>query len=229
MQLHDTNKNNPGFGEHFAVLNLDFMKILTNSISDSAEGSIFMSNCTRWNDSVRQKDPRPLIIFTALSFSSAKQPELSQPSPFAKAIHNIGLFEKDSPDVEIDPRFEVDGADIVLSKTRWYAGSGNSLEQILKAQNIDNVILVGVSSPRVLRITADCFLKSGLASSGVILSTVYHLLDLDYSLYVIMDNVLDLPIDGESNLSKEAFGAILQKLNVEAVSLTSALEMLDRS
>jgi nicotinamidase-related amidase len=47
-----------------------------------------------------------------------------------------------SAGVQIASNFTVDERDIVLQKTRWYAGAGNSLEQILKAQNIDTVIIV---------------------------------------------------------------------------------------
>jgi len=43
-----------------------------------------------------------------------------------------------------------------------YAGAGNGLEEILRAQQIDTVIM------------------SGIRTSGVILSTAYRLFDLDY-------------------------------------------------
>lgn len=64
--------------------------------------------------------------------------------------------------------FSVDetAGDVVLQKTRYYAGTGNALEEILRAQGIDTVIL------------------SGIRTSGVILSTAYRLFDLDYKVYV---------------------------------------------
>lgn len=51
---------------------------------------------------------------------------------------------------------------MVLQKTRYYAGAGNGLEEILRAQRIDTVVL------------------SGIRTSGVILNTAYRLFDADY-------------------------------------------------
>lgn len=132
------------FGQHYAVLNLDWMSILMDAIKDTPEGQAFISNCSRWNSAVHAKDPRPITIFTSLFFSNASQPELHkhERSPFTKLVRSYHTFESKSPGVQIDSRFLVDEKDIMLQKTRWYAGAGNALEQILKAQNIDTVIIV---------------------------------------------------------------------------------------
>ena len=130
------------FGQHYAVLNLDWMSLLIDGIKDTAVGQEFIKNCSRWNNAVHQKDPRPLTIFTSLFFSNPAQTELAKDSPFARLIQAYGNFEKGSPGVKIDSTFVVDEQDVVLQKTRWYAGAGNSLEQILRAQNIDTVIIV---------------------------------------------------------------------------------------
>lgn len=65
---------------------------------------------------------------------------------------------------EIYPAFKVDekAGDVVLEKSRYYAGWGNSLETILRAQGIDTVVL------------------SGLTTGGVVLNSVYTLFNLDY-------------------------------------------------
>jgi nicotinamidase-related amidase len=129
------------FGQHYAVLNLDLMSLLMNAIKDTAEGQAFISNCSRWNDAVHQKGPRPLTIFTSLTFNPS-HPELDSNAPFAKLIAPFGTFEKGSPGVQIDSHFAVAEKDIVLHKTRRSATTGNSLEQILKAQDIDTVVIV---------------------------------------------------------------------------------------
>jgi hypothetical protein len=130
------------FGQHYAVLNLDWMSLLIDGIKNTTVGQEFITNCSRWNDAVHQKDPRPLTIFTSLFFSNPAQPELAKDSPFPRVLQGYGLFEKGSPGVQIDSNFTVDEKDVILQKTRWYAGAGNSLEQILRAQNIDTVIIV---------------------------------------------------------------------------------------
>ncbi len=129
-------------GRRCAVLNLDFMHQLIDLVKDAPAGQRFISNCIRWNDAIHNLNPRPLIIFTALSFTTAAQPELADGSPFSNLIQAFGGFEKSLPGAQIDSRFTIDEKDIALDKTRWFAGSGNSLVQILRAQNIDTVILV---------------------------------------------------------------------------------------
>ncbi|CEI68006.1 hypothetical protein FVEN_g7721 [Fusarium venenatum] len=141
------------------------------------------------------------------------QPELHpvDREPFTKVVRGFHKFEKGSPGVQIDSRFTVGEADIVLPKTRWYAGAGNALEQILKSRNIDTVII------------------SGLTLSGAVMSTIYHLAGLDYEIYVISDNVIELPVTDTDQFSDVLLGSLLGKMNVQVVTLHEALEVLERS
>ncbi|KAH8812156.1 cysteine hydrolase family protein [Xylogone sp. PMI_703] len=198
------------FGDNYAVLNLDWMSVLVNAVKDTTEGRAFIENCSKWNDAVHQKSPRPLTIFSALSFNPG-QPELQRGSPFANLIASFGEFTIGSPEVQIDSRFKVDEHDIVLQKTRWSATMGNALEQILKAQDIKTVIISGVSL------------------SAVVMSTVYRLFDLDYNVYVIRDNVLELPVDQTATVSKVMLDILLPKMGYKVVSLDEALKLLERS
>jgi len=136
------------FGQRYAVLNLDWMSILIDIVEDTADGQTFISSCRRWNDAVHAKEPRPLTIFTSLSFSSGAQPELAvrEDAPFTKLVRGFDTFERGSAQVQIDARFVVDEKDLLLQKTRWYAGAGNALEQILQAQEIKTVIIVSNNS-----------------------------------------------------------------------------------
>lgn len=129
------------FGKNYAVLNLDLMAILIDSVKHTPEGRVFISNCFRWNDAVHKEDPQPLVIFTTLFFNPGR-PELAEGKPFHRLIDAFDSFEAGSAAVQITRHFMIGEKDIVLQKTRWYAGAGNGLEQILKAQNIDTVILV---------------------------------------------------------------------------------------
>ncbi|KAI0105381.1 cysteine hydrolase family protein [Hypoxylon sp. NC0597] len=198
------------FGKNYAVLNLDLMAILIDSVKHTPEGRVFISNCSRWNDAVHKEDPQPLVIFTTLFFNPGR-PELAEGKPFHRLIDAFDLFEAGSAAVQITRHFMIGEKDIVLQKTRWYAGAGNGMEQILKAQNIDTVIL------------------SGLSLSGVVMSTVYRLFDLDYHIYVISDNVLELPTDHHENCAKVMLDTLLPKMNVKVITLDQALRVLERS
>lgn len=59
------------------------------------------------------------------------------------------------------------------------------------------------------------------------MSTLYHLFGLDYNVYLILDNVMELP--GGAPASKESLVALLEKMHLRAISLEEALQMLAHS
>ncbi|VUC28248.1 unnamed protein product [Clonostachys rosea] len=200
------------FGHHYAVLNLDLMAILVDIVQKDIRGERFVSSCARWCEAVHRKPQRPLTIFTSLTFSQSSCPELAKDSPFLKLLDGFGRerFAKGRSEVEIHPNFRVDEHDIVLAKTRWSATSGNSLEQLLKAQSIDTVII------------------SGITLSGVVMATIYRLFDLDVEIYVIRDNVIELPLEDNEAISRVMLDMLLPKMNLRVISLGEALEALNR-
>ena len=150
------------FGKHYAVLNLDLIPGILQPIINTTAGQTFINSTATWINAVHAQNPPPLSIFTRIYFSNARQPEIGPKSPFAKAGGALG--DSSDPNTVIYPAFHVNetAGDVVLQKTRYYAGFGNPLEEILRAQQIDTVIL------------------SGIRTSGVILNTVYQLFNLDY-------------------------------------------------
>ncbi|KAK9242207.1 hypothetical protein V1506DRAFT_99344 [Lipomyces tetrasporus] len=81
------------FGQHYAILNLDWMSILVNAINETGSGQALIANCSRWNDAIHRKSPRPLTIFTTLFFNRA-QPELESNKPFSRLMSPFGTFEE---------------------------------------------------------------------------------------------------------------------------------------
>ena len=61
------------------------------------------------------------------------------------------------------------------------------------------------------------------------MSTVYRLFDLDYNIYVISDNVLELPLDHDPEFSQVMLDTLLPKMNLKAISTDEALQALERS
>jgi nicotinamidase-related amidase len=154
------------FGSHYAVLNLDLINGLVAPLASEPAGNSFIHNTARRIDAVHAQTPPPLSIFTRIYFNNARKPEIKPSSGFGRA--SAPLTTANSSATQIYPAFHVDdlAGDVVLQKTRYYAGTGNPLEEILTAQKIDTVIL------------------SGVRTSGVILSTAYRLYDLDYNVSV---------------------------------------------
>ncbi|TFB06655.1 hypothetical protein CCMA1212_001253 [Trichoderma ghanense] len=199
------------FGKRYAVLNLDFMNILFDIVKDTPQGSRFVASCTRWVDAVHKRDPRPLTVFTTLYFTSPSQAELPSGAPFTQLVNGFAAFDEGSPGVQVPQCLNVDDKDIVLQKIRWYAGAGNALETILKENNIDTVVI------------------SGLSLSGVVMSTVYRLFDLDYNIFVISDNVLELPVSDHDKFAAVFLDSLMPKMNLNVITLEEALEALENS
>lgn len=153
------------FGKHYAVLNLDLINGIAGGLANTTAGEAFLSNTADWIDAVHAQKPPPLSIYTRIYFSAPTKPEVGPNAPFANVGGNLGTI--DDPLTELVPqiRSRVDATlnDVVFPKTRYYAGAGNALEEILNTQEIDTVIL------------------SGIRTSGVIISTAYRLFDLDYN------------------------------------------------
>ncbi|KAH6604504.1 hypothetical protein Trco_006211 [Trichoderma cornu-damae] len=201
----------PSFGKRYAVLNLDFMNILFDIAKGAPEGQRFVSNCSRWVDAVHKRDPRPLTVFTTLYFTNPSRAELPREAPFTKLVNGFATFDEHSPAVKIPSCLNVDDKDTVLQKIRWYGGAGNDLEEILRKNNIDTIII------------------SGLSLSGVVMSTVYRLFDLDYNIYVISDNVLELPMTDHEKFSAVFLDSLMPKMNLKVITLSEALEALEHS
>ncbi|KAA8917399.1 hypothetical protein TRICI_000422 [Trichomonascus ciferrii] len=130
-------------------------------------------------------------------------PELKNDSPFSKLTEPIGTFEIGTPEAQLASFFQIDAQDTVVDKTRFSGTTGSSLEQIIKAQNIDTVVIV-------------------------IMSTVYHLLDLDYNIFVITDSVVELPTSHNTEFIKVMMDT-LPKMSLKTISLDQALVALEKS
>jgi hypothetical protein len=59
------------------------------------------------------------------------------------------------------------------------------------------------------------------------MATVYQLFDLDYEIYVIRDNVLELPVDQTDSVAKVMLDILLPKMDLHVITLAEALHALD--
>ncbi|MER6976372.1 cysteine hydrolase family protein [Streptomyces carpinensis] len=83
------------------------------------------------------------------------------------------LFTADDPGAAIHPDVAPRGDEIVVHKNRVSAFAGNNLQQILAAQDIDHLVMAGI------------------ATGGIVLSTVLQAADLDYRVTVLSDACAD--------------------------------------
>lgn len=99
--------------------------------------------------------------------------EISKRNFSAAKVTSYGGFVEGDPSGDISPEVAPLERDIVVTKRRVSAFSGNDLDCVLRGLNADSLILEGV------------------ATSGAVLSTAHQATDLDYSMTVIGDFCLD--------------------------------------
>lgn len=149
------------FGSHYAILNVDMINAVAGGIVGTPPGRKWIQNNQDWMNAVHSQNPAPLSIWTRIYYATARKPEITANTPWAGEAGMLG--DSSDPLTQIYSEFKPDPVnDVVLGKSRYYAGSGNSLETILSAQGIDTVIF------------------SGIRTSGALLTTMYRFFDLDY-------------------------------------------------
>ncbi|KAI9038128.1 Isochorismatase hydrolase [Aspergillus affinis] len=198
------------FGTHFAVLNLDLIDAVVANVNTTDEGKKWIKNTASWIDAVHEHIPQPLNIFTRIYFSTSQRPEVGPDTPFASVAKGLGNLTESSAKSRIYKAFKTEDDDVVVPKTRYYAGAGNSIEEILNSQKIDTVIL------------------SGIRTSGVILATALRLFDLDYNVYVISNNTIEPDPSGEK-IQHSILYDIFPKIPVKVITIEEALAGLKAS
>jgi nicotinamidase-related amidase len=112
------------------------------------------------------------IIYIVVGFRPG-YPEASPRNPIFGRLATTGRFMTTTPGADIAPAVQPRPEDIIIVKHRVSAFSGTDLEMILRARGIETLVL------------------TGLATSGVVLSTVVCGFDADYRLVVVTDCCAD--------------------------------------
>lgn len=127
------------------------------------------------------------IIYIVMGFRPG-YPELSPRNAAAPLVLNSGgRFVVNDPAAEVAPAIRPAEGDIVIVKHRVGAFAGTDLDMILRAKGIETLILLG------------------LATSGVVLSTVRHGADADYRLIVVKDACADRDDEVHRVLTEKVF------------------------
>jgi nicotinamidase-related amidase len=114
-------------------------------------------------------------------------PEVSDRNTTRAARRDSGEVLPADPAALIHPAVQPQAGEPVIAKHRTSAFSGSAFEMILRAHNIETLILMGH------------------ATSGVILSTVRLAADLDYHLIVVEDGCADRDPDVHALLMEKVF------------------------
>lgn len=116
------------------------------------------------------------MIYVVVAFRPG-YPEVSERNKSFSGIAGTGRFADADPETRIHPAVGPAAGDVIVTKRRVSAFAGSDLEVVLRSLDIDHLVLAGI------------------ATSGVVLSTLRQAADLDYRLTVLSDGCLDA--DGE--------------------------------
>ncbi|MGA2469241.1 MAG: isochorismatase family cysteine hydrolase [Solirubrobacteraceae bacterium] len=136
------------------------------------------------------------VIFVKVGFREG-YPEISPRSATFSRIAELGGFvEGVSSDVH--PAVAPRPGEVVVTKRRVSAFAGSDLDVVLRAGGIQSLVL------------------SGIATSGVVLSTLRQAADLDFSLTVLSDGCSDADEEVHRVLCEKVFPRQAQVLTVAA-------------
>lgn len=113
------------------------------------------------------------VGYVRIGFDKSDYEAIPETNKSFSAMASVRRFDEDAPETAIHDAVSPEPGDIVVRKTRVGAFSTTDLDEQLRARGIDTLVLAGV------------------ATSGVVLSTVRDAADRDYRLYVLEDACAD--------------------------------------
>ncbi len=126
------------------------------------------------------------IIYVTVGFR-AGYPEVSPRNKAFGAIAGTGRMADGDPGSAIPAAVAPESGDVIVTKRRVSAFTGSDLEVVLRAGDTDSLVLTGI------------------ATSGVVLSTLRQAADLDYRLTVLADGCLDADPEVHRVLTEKLF------------------------
>ncbi len=112
------------------------------------------------------------VVYVAIGFRPG-HPEISPRNAAFSGLRTSVIFDAGNPNAEIHPALAPREGDIIVTKRRVSAFSGSDLEVVLRSKGIETLVLAGI------------------ATSGVVLSTLRQAADADYRLIVLSDCCAD--------------------------------------
>jgi nicotinamidase-related amidase len=126
------------------------------------------------------------VIYVVVGFR-AGHPEISANNRSFRALAGNTAFTDADENAEVQPEIAPRPGDVIVTKRRVSAFAGSDLDVVLRAAGVDTLVLAGI------------------ATSGVVLSTVRQAADLDFRLVVLADGCLDADPEVHQVLTGKVF------------------------
>jgi nicotinamidase-related amidase len=126
------------------------------------------------------------VIYVVVGFRPG-YPEISARNKIFSGVAQRAGAAFSEETAQVHPDVAPEPGDIVVTKRRVSAFAGSDLEMVLRAGEIDHLVLTGI------------------ATSGVVLSTLRQAADLDFGLTVLADGCLDADAEVHRVLTEKLF------------------------
>lgn len=150
-----------------ALLILDMQQTIVDNYGGSDEQLERVAAALSW-----ARSREMLTIFVQLAFRDG-YPEVSPHNRTFRAISDSGRFPYEPEGLRFPATIAPTEADLVVTKKRVSAFVGSDLELLLRSRGVTTVAMCGI------------------ATSGVVLSTLRQASDLDFELVVLSDGCAD--------------------------------------
>ncbi|HEU5332638.1 MAG TPA: isochorismatase family cysteine hydrolase [Actinocrinis sp.] len=136
------------------------------------------------------------VVYVMVGFRDG-YPEVSPRNKSFGALKERGGFAHSDDAARIHPDVAPEPDDVVVTKKRVSAFAGSDLDMVLRAGDIRDLVLTGI------------------ATSGVVLSTLRQAADLDFGLTVLADGCLDGDPEVHRVLTEKVFPRQADVVTVE--------------
>jgi nicotinamidase-related amidase len=167
--------------ERTALLVMDVQQGIVDRIVKDPDYVARVSRAIR-----KAREARIQVIFVRVAFRDG-HPELSPRNRLFAGMPNLEQLTESHATTQILPTIAPQAGDITVTKRRVSAFAGSDLETILRANEITTIVLAGV------------------ATSGVVLSTVREAADRDYAIVVLSDCCADADAEVHRVLVERVF------------------------
>jgi len=165
-----------------ALLVMDLQNGIVARVSDQADA--LLDTLERLIGAARQHGVP--VIFVRVAFRPGA-PEVSRHNQSFSALKTSLPMDETMPTTQIHPRLSPRDGDVLVTKRRVSAFAGSDLDVVLRSLEVDHLVLTGI------------------ATSGVVLSTIRQAADLDYRLTVIADACADADPEVHRVLTEKVF------------------------
>lgn len=166
-----------------AVLCMDYQNDIVNAYSSAKETGMLQKASAVLDTARRAGMP---VIYVVVRFREG-YPEVSPRNKGFSAIKKAGTLREGAPGAEVHADVAPRPGDIVVTKRRVGAFSTTDLNAVLSSRGTETLALMGI------------------ATSGVVLSTVRHAADADYEIVVLADCCADRDPEVHRVLTEKVF------------------------